>query len=160
MWEEWRILLMRMWNTPQLGIGVLKFTPSPDASRYLQSQSLSYSSIVSLPSVSSAIDDSTLYRQQYCLDRFCRFSQHSLISFSSTFVSSAAERIDLAIATNSPAALKISIWGCFSDILGILFSPTKLVIFFQVSLIATTKIKSPSRRFGKIPKNSEMRKEQ
>ena len=46
-----------------------------------------------------------------------RFSQQSLISFSSTFVSSAAERIDLAIATNSPAALKISICGCFYDIL-------------------------------------------
>ena len=45
-------------------IDVLNFTPSPDASRYLQSQRLSYSSIVSLPSVSSAIDDSTLYRKQ------------------------------------------------------------------------------------------------
>ena len=42
----------------------------------------------------------------------------------------------------------------------VLFPLTKLVIFFQVSLIATTKIKSPPRRFGKIPKSSEMRKEQ
>ena len=58
-----------------------------------------------------------------------RFSQQSLISFSSTFVSSAAERIDLAIATNSPEALNIRICGCFSGILVILFSPTKLVIF-------------------------------
>lgn len=87
-----------------------------------------------------------------------RLSQQSLISFSSTFVSSAAERIDLAIATNSPAALKISICDCFSDILywAVLFPRTKLVIFFQVSLIATTKIKSPPRRLGKILKNSEM----
>ena len=55
---------------------------------------------------------------------FCWVSQQSLISFSSTFVSSAAERIDLAIATNSPEA--------------------------------TTKIKYPPRRLGKIPKNSYM----
>ena len=47
-----------------------------------------------------------------------RFSQQSFISVSSTFVSSAAEWIDLAMATNSPAALKISIYDCFSDILG------------------------------------------
>ena len=110
-------------------IGVLNFTPLPDASRYLQSQSLSYSSIVSLPSVSSAIDRSTLYRKQNCPEMLNRFSQHSLISFSSTFVSSAAERTDLTIATNSPAALNIRTCGCFSDILVILFSPTKLVIF-------------------------------
>ena len=44
---------------------------------------------------------------------FCWFSQQRLISFSATFVSSAAERIDLAIATNSPEALNISICGCF-----------------------------------------------
>ena len=123
------MLLMRSRNTPQLGIGALKFTPSPDASRYLQSQRLSYSSIVSLPSVSSAIDGSTLYRKQYCPEMLNRFSQQSFISVSSTFVSSAAERIDLAIATNSPVTLNIRICGCFSDILGILFSPTKLVIF-------------------------------
>ena len=116
-------------KTSLSGIGVLKFTPSPDASRYLQSQRLSYSSIVSLPSVSSAIDGSTLYRKQNCPEVLSRLSQQSLISFSSTFVSSAAERIDLAIATNSPEALNISICGCFSDILGILFSSTKLVIF-------------------------------
>ena len=85
--------------------------------------------MVSLPSVSSAIDGSTLYRKQYCPEMLSRFSQHSLISFSSTFVSSAAERIDLAIATNSLSALKISICGCFSDILGGFNSPTKLVIF-------------------------------
>ena len=147
---------MRMWNTPQLGIGVLNFTPSPDASRYLQSQRLSYSSIVSLPSVSSAIDSSTLYLKQYCPEMCSRFLQQSLISFSSAFVSSAAERIDLAIAPNSPAALKISICGCFSDILVILFSPTKLEIFSQVSPVVTNKIKCPTRRLGKIPKNSEM----
>ena len=93
-------------------------------------QSLSYSSIVSLPSVSSAINGSTLYRKQYCLDRFCRFSQHSLISFSSTFVSSAAERIDLAIATNSPAALNIIICGCFSGILGGFISSYKVSDIF------------------------------
>ena len=122
------MLLMRSRIRPTLHRGV-NFTPSPDASRYLQSQRLSYSSIVSLPSVSSAIDDSTLYLKQYCPEMLSRFSQQSLISFSSTFVSSAAERIDLALATNSPAALKISICDCFSDILGILFSPTKLVIF-------------------------------
>ena len=116
-------------NTSLPCIGVLNFTPLLDASRYLQSQSLSYSSIVGLPSVSSAIDDSTLYLKQYCPEMLSRFSQHSLISFSSMFVSSAAERRDLAIATNSPAALKISICDCFSDILGILFPPTKLVIF-------------------------------
>ena len=45
------------------------------------------------------------------------FSQQSLISFSSTFVSSAAELIDLAIAINSPVALNIRICGCFSDVL-------------------------------------------
>ncbi len=116
-------------NTALPCIGVLYFTPSPDASRYLQSQSLTYSSIVRLPSVSSAIDGSTLYRKQYCPEMLNRFSQQSLISFSSTFVSSAADRIDLAIATNSPAALNISICGCFSDILGGFNSPTKLVIF-------------------------------
>ena len=60
---------------------------------------------------------------------FNRFSQQSLMSFSSAFVSSAAERIDLAIATNSPVALNIKICGCFYDILSILFSSTKLVIF-------------------------------
>ena len=108
---------------------MLNFTPSPDASRYLQSQRLSYSSIVSLSSVSSAINGSTLYRKQYCSEMLNWFSQQSLISFSSTFVSSAAERIDLAIATNSPEALNISICGCFSDILGGFNSPTKLVIF-------------------------------
>ena len=85
--------------------------------------------MVSLPSVSSTIGGSTLYRKQNCPEVLSRRSQHSLISFSSTFVSSAAERIDLAIATNSPEALKISICGCFSDILVILFPPTKLVIF-------------------------------
>lgn len=85
--------------------------------------------MVSLPSVSSTIGGSSLYRKQYCPEMFNRFSQQSLMSFSSAFVSSATERIDLAIATNSPAALKISICDCFSDILGILFSPTKLVIF-------------------------------
>ena len=118
-------------KTSLSGIGVLNFTPSLDASRYLQSQRLSYSSIVSLPNVSSAINGSTLYRKQYCPEMFNRFSQQSLISFSSTFVSSAAERIDLAIATNSPEALKISICGCFSDILywAVLFPRTKLVIF-------------------------------
>ena len=68
------------------------------------------------------------------------------------------ERINLAIATNSPEALKISICGCFSGILywAILFPRTKLAIFSHVSLMATTKIKSPPRRLGKIPKNSEM----
>ena len=85
--------------------------------------------MVSLPSVSPAIDRSILYRKQNCPEMLNRFSQQSLISFSSTFISSAAERIDLAIATNFPEALKISICDCFSDILGILFSPTKLVIF-------------------------------
>ena len=104
-------------NTALPCIGMLYFTPSPDASRYLQSQRLSYSAMVSLPSVSSTIGGSSLYRKQYCSEMLSRFSQQSLISFSSTFVSSAAERIDLAIATNSPVALKISICGCFSDIL-------------------------------------------
>ena len=85
--------------------------------------------MVSLPSVSSAINDSILYRKQNCPEVLSRLSQQSLISFSSTFVSSVAEQIDLAIATNSPEALKISICGCFSGILVILFSPTKLVIF-------------------------------
>lgn len=85
--------------------------------------------MVSLPSVSSTIGGSSLYRKQYCPEMFNRFSQQSLMSFSSAFVSSATERIDLAIATNSPVALNIKICGCFSDILGILFSPTKLVIF-------------------------------
>ena len=87
--------------------------------------------MVSLPSVSFTIGGSSLYRKQYCPEMFNRFSQQSLMSFSSTFVSSAAERIDLAIATNSPAALKISICGCFSDILywAVLFPRTKLAIF-------------------------------
>ena len=123
------MLLMRSRIRPTLHRGV-NFTPSPDASRYLQSQRLSYSSIVSLPNASSsAIDGSTLYRKQYCPEMLNRFSQQSFISVSSTFVSSAAERIDLAIAINSPVALNIRICGCFSDILVILFSPTKLVIF-------------------------------
>ena len=85
--------------------------------------------MVSLPSVSFTISGSSLYRKQYCPEMFNRFSQQSLMSFLSAFVSSAAERIDLAIATNSPVALNIKICGCFSDILSILFSPTKLVIF-------------------------------
>ena len=119
-------------NTSLPCIWVLNFTPSLDASRYLQSQRLLCSAMVSLPNASSsAIDGSTLYRKQNCPEMLSRFSQQSLISFSSTFVSSAAERIDLAIATNSPAALKISICGCFSGIWVILFSPTKLVIFSQ-----------------------------
>ena len=59
-----------------------------------------------------------------------RLSQQSLISFSSTFVSSTAERIDLAIATNSPAALKISICDCFSDILGCFISSYKVSDIF------------------------------
>ena len=86
--------------------------------------------MVSLPNASSsAIDGSTLYRKQYCPEMLNRFSQQSFISVSSTFVSSAAERIDLAIAANSPEALNISICGCFSEILGGFNSPTKLVIF-------------------------------
>ena len=87
---------------------------------------------------------------------YSRFSQQSLISFSSTFVSSAAERIDLAIATNFPEALNISICGCFSDILSCFNSPTKLVIFSQVSQMATTKIKYSFRRLGKVLRSSEM----
>ena len=86
--------------------------------------------MVSLPSVSSAIYDSTLYRKQNCPEMLSRLSQQSFISFSSTFVSSAAERTDLAIATNSPAALKISICDCFSDILGGFISSYKVSDIF------------------------------
>ena len=53
--------------------------------------------MVSLPSVSSTIGGSSLYRKQYCPEVLNQFSQQSLISFLSTFLSSAAERIDLAI---------------------------------------------------------------